>query len=400
MSMTLPATGKPVPSALSTALTADKWLLLSLVVGAMAVAKGVRLPNDWSATQMQVDYSLGFVKRGLAGEIAGLLQIPIYRYHVFAVVSFAVLALALGLLVVLVRRSLADPEFKLYLPVFASSMAVSFMVHCVGYLDILLLAALLAALLTTSPRFALPVAAVASVTGVLIHEMFLLSFLPVLLLRIGLDALLVEGAERRRHIVYGFVLLAVVGVITVIVSLAKPMTPGQVEALKAAIGSRVDFQLRADFFVVLQRSLGDNIGTMLWLFKSPQWWIHEAIAAVALLWVAIFFVARSIDRIRTRSDLDNPMVVVAVVAASLAPASLQLLGWDIYRWYALAALNAFLVYAIVTRAVPRPERAAAPALGDYQLVALMVAVNMATSTGYFDDFVGNTFPYVERILRG
>src|SRR5579871_1528497 len=81
------------------------WTTLTIAVAIIAALKGVRLPSLWAATQLQLDYSAGFLKRGAMGSLFHLLHIPIERYWVSAGVSYGFLALTIMLFVLFLRRA-------------------------------------------------------------------------------------------------------------------------------------------------------------------------------------------------------------------------------------------------------------------------------------------------------
>jgi hypothetical protein len=74
------------------------WRFFAIVAGAIAILKGLRLPVIWAASQAQADYREGFLKRGLFGEVCRRAGIPIADYRVFTLLSFAILAVFLVLL--------------------------------------------------------------------------------------------------------------------------------------------------------------------------------------------------------------------------------------------------------------------------------------------------------------
>ena len=69
------------------------------VLATISVAKAIRLPTYKAATQAQVDYSFGLIKRGMFGAcFARPLHLEIYSR--FAIFSWALLGLAVVLLLV------------------------------------------------------------------------------------------------------------------------------------------------------------------------------------------------------------------------------------------------------------------------------------------------------------
>src|SRR4051812_46761643 len=109
-------------------------------VFALTYFKGFRMPNAWTATHFAMNYSQGFVRRGLVGEVARwLIGDNVYRYNVFALFAFVVftlVAVALGLMMRgALRADRDDLALRAALLVFAASPALVFFIHAIGYND-------------------------------------------------------------------------------------------------------------------------------------------------------------------------------------------------------------------------------------------------------------------------
>jgi hypothetical protein len=166
------------------------FLGVALVVFGLTFFKGFRLPNLWVATHVAFNYSQGFVRRGLVGEVARLVGgVEVYRYKVIVCVAFLVMGLVGIAFTLAIRRALKTNPFdwslRIALLVFLSSPGLVFFVHAVGYNDYYgLLMSLLWVLLAsrTSRRF-LPVVALLAIGGVMafIHEALFVMFGPMLL---------------------------------------------------------------------------------------------------------------------------------------------------------------------------------------------------------------------------
>ena len=188
------------------------WGWTALGLGAIAFCKGIREPNAWSYTQAQLDYSAGFMRRGLFGAaLSHPLGLNLYGH--FAVFSTALLLLLFAALALLAHSSkLAErtPPGEL-LAVYASSYSVSYLAHMNGYLDIPL------ALLCVLPLFVrrtgrrLAAAAVATVLGILIHEQFFFAFLPLLAVSVLFGGATAKSAGERRLAWAGAALLLALG---------------------------------------------------------------------------------------------------------------------------------------------------------------------------------------------
>src|ERR1700761_25880 len=157
-----------------------KWS--AALLGVVAFLKGIRLPNSWSFTQAQLDYRYGFIKRAFFGEVfTKHLALNVYGH--FVVFSLLALLVTFALLIGFIWKSGAMERLAsgALVVVFLSSFTVTYLASLVGYLAIVELALTMALLLIRQPylRFfaALPVCVICT----LIHEEFLVLFLPVLL---------------------------------------------------------------------------------------------------------------------------------------------------------------------------------------------------------------------------
>lgn len=362
------------------------WTVAALALGLVAALKGLRLPITWTATQAQLSYAHGFVKRGLLGEALTTLGLDPARYAVFAAVSALLLALLLGLLAALVwaNRPLRRIGDGRVVALFGSGFALTYLVNSIGYLDIPLLILALAVVSLPHDRLRLPAALAAGVVGVLVHEMYVLVFFPLTLLPTLLDA----AAARTpwpRLAGAGAVALAVAG-IAALVALQPSLTAEQAAHLQREIAARADFPVRPDAIEVLTRSAADNLRIMGGLWSKDYWWEGQLFAAAAFLPTAAVFLWLALR-------MTGGAVRLCVAGAGLSPLLMQILGWDLYRWYALATVNCFMVLLIVARRRPEDE---APRLGAAarNALVLLIALNMATTAQLWDRKPAELFPFV------
>ncbi len=255
------------------------WTLTAFVLGFVSLMKGLQAPSYWAATQGQVDYSLGFVKRGLFGAALGR-PLELWHYGRFAVVSFALLGTLMLLYVAFVRKSglYAQPAGRVTIAIFAASYVATFFSSLNGYLDIPLACLTLAVLLVRDLRLRVALTMPVLCVALLVHEMFLFVFLPVILL-----SFLLQGARERKRFAYVSMgaILVVSLAITCAVALRAPMGAVKAKALEQMIQSRVDFVPQQEVFDVLVRSAKDNAVMMLGHMAEFQWWAKQIICAVA-----------------------------------------------------------------------------------------------------------------------
>jgi hypothetical protein len=392
-----------VRSARLTALLANDiwfWRAAVALLSAIAILKGLRLPSLWAATQANLDYHQGFIKRGLFGQLAHSLAIPIAHYDVFVLLSGFLLLVLLLLLARWVSRSgalrLADGKV---VAVFGASFALTYLVHLIGYLEIPLAILALIAVSISPVNRRLIAALVAGCLGVLIHESYVLVFLPITLLPAFLAAI-ASGSSKAstssilRSVAPIAAVVAAIAVVLLVVALGAPMTAQRAGDLQAAMTAAVDFPTRGDFFPVLTRSAADNLAIMMATMTNGSWWLTQCNAFVTFMPTAGFFLWISLNIVDTHHVGAVRAAKAAIAFASLCPLVMQLVGWDIYRWYALAALSSFVSLTIVCRHYGcNAPLAASGAVRNIAL--LLIAVNMATGTGLFDGHRVDTFPFVD-----
>jgi len=369
------------------------WIAAAFLLCALALMKGLRAPNLWAATQAQISYQFGFAKRGLFGEwFARPLHLEIYRR--FAAFSSIALAGLMTSLVWFVRwTGMAARISPIGIAVFASSYAITYLGNMIGYFDIILAALTIAVICVRRPllRYALALPAIA--LGLLMHELFLLVFFPAMLVPFLLDAAQESDAGRARWMAIannGLILVAVA--ITCAIALHPSLSAQQVLAERLAIAQRADFPLRGDFFDVLTRSTVDNVRIMIAYAHVQAWWIDLISSAVAVAPAIAFFLW--LTR-RILGDVGIPQIkqiYPTLVLASLAPLSMNLLGWDVGRWFALAQLTTFLVFGAVCLYTHGQRLSLSPAV--QRMAIAIVALNLVSGEALLDGVSIRAYPYL------
>lgn len=376
------------------------WWLAAAVFGVVAFFKGFRLPNSWAATQAQFGYDHGFAKRALFG---ALLTRPLHLwiYGRFAFVATALLLALMAALVLFTRRSGARDRVTpgAAAAVFFSSYTITFLAYMNGMFDIpeALLCLLLLCLRNPLVRLiaGLPVVALALLT----HEMFLLVYAPVLLLSFVLNAATeTESRRARLALLYGALLAIFAGIATLVIAKQPSFTVAQVLAYQQEIQQRADFPLQTTFYLVLARSTADNLRLMATFVSKPSWWTDILGGLVTVLPMMLFLLALVRRMLRQATLQGRRWVFPACLAASCAPLSMNLVGFDVGRWWALSGLTTFLVFCLVCGYVPGPGiRLGTAAL---RIAMMIVALNMACGDGLIDP--GSTiqaFPYTTEIKQ-
>jgi len=376
------------------------WKWTALFLGILAVGKGIRTPNSWSMTQAQVDYSLGFTRRGLFGT---LLKSPLHlniASH-YAALSLFLLLLLFFLLGWLALRSgvVEQIDEGEVLALFASSYSVTYLAHVNGYFDIPLAILCIVPLFVRNVGFRFIIALACTTVGIFIHEQFLFAFLPVMLFSFVVSGFeTASQTERRLAWGSGIALALFAALLTVFISLSASLTPQQSQAMAAHIAASVDFKPDANFFSVLSRSSADNLKLMETVWRRPTFYLGQVQSALlffptaALLVYALWQVIRK--RFTTRS---GPIMLMALIAV-LSPLCLNVVGWDKNRWSELVCLDAFIALITVCRfsskePVPLPRTF-------LRLCLIAMMLNMATGGGMLDQRQIRPFPFVQQTTQG
>lgn len=294
---------------------------VSFVIAAgVALYTGFRVPNDWTATLDAVSVTEGFHRRFLVGTLLSpLAALTKDDYWLFAATSFAVLAALVTVAGVALWRAELISQQALVVAFFLLPTG-GFLFNEVGYYEqVLYLALFLAIWLVNRDHPVIAAAIMAAV--VFVHEMAILSVLPVF----ALIALRRLGCRRA----LGAVLPAVAlnGVILLVPSAATDA----VSRLGAQL-SRANFPYRVDALALFNRTLTQN-----WQLYSV---VHVLVYLVplALFLIGIFLLLRSTDR-SPASIIDTTVSVLAIGA----PVALAFAGWDTQRWELILVANFFLV---------------------------------------------------------
>ena len=370
------------------------WSWTAIGLGVLAFGKGIRMPNEWAYTQAQLDYSTGFMRRGFFGATLGHLLV-LNRYGHFEVVSTALLLMLLATLVLLARRSkLAErtPPGEL-LAVYASSYSVSYLAHLNGYLDIPLALLCVAPLFMRRTGWRLAAAACATTMGILIHEQFFFAFLPLLVVSIVFGAATARSAAERRLAWTGGALLLVLG-LGLMMNFARQgaISAAQAEQLQQSIARSIDGPLNTEVLKGLLFTPRGDLELMRSIWVRPTYLpsLMESLllfvpTAAVLSWATLLLLRRWMPG-------KHRWVYAEVLLATLAPLSLNLMGWDKSRWNELLCLNAFLLLLVVAQQlggepIHLPVRLRRACL-------LVMLLNMATGGGMLDVRHIRPFPFI------
>jgi len=387
---------------------------IAIAVALITFLKGFRMPNAWAATHFAFNYSQGFVRRGLVGEIARQIGgDDVFRYNPFALVSFLVL-LAIGVaLGFAVRQALrsdpGDHGFRAAVVAIAASPAIVFFVHSVGYLeDLAILLILPLILLANQIRNRYAIFYIVLVLGVFfafVHEVLVVMFGPVFAFAFACHIV----SDTRRHglrpvrltvlIAHAVLVTAVIFVVAMVVSSIGAEDAARIRALQRFLRQHADFPIRPESFQALGRSSYEAITkTMPWYWEmessrelAARTWIAYLPGFVFLLYYGVWAVSRpGLPRRLTW------MFAIFYVVVTSSAHFLNLVGWDWNRWNAITLFAGLLSLLFFKRYFPSLAAPRAPT-HVWALGAIAVALGLAGDYQLNDGFKVQFYPFGQQL---
>jgi hypothetical protein len=408
-----------MPSAAPGAAAAPRRHVTFIValVFAVSVLKGVRMPNLWAATHMTFNYTHGFIRRGLFGQILRTIGgRRVYQYNILALCAAALFVLLAIVMIRFVRRTLHtgadDVGLQAAVLAIASSPAVVFLAHEIGYFDYLGLLGTLPFILWSARSTRLYrmfyVAVPISVVLALIHESMIIMFAPTMLFAMICHiATCARGGRLPRRtrlalIAHAALATAAAFAASSLVSAVGTRPEAVTNALQASIARTANFPLRGDAFIALYRPITYNLFTLM-----PWHWGHPAnrtflITGLVAAFPGLAFFGYYGVRLIGRVDLGRAgraILIAAFVGAMLAPLALNFVGWDAPRWNAISLIDAFLCVAALrlffTARMPDGRRYRLDDPLTLSLAALAIVAGLCTNylNFLFDGYAIQWFPF-------
>jgi len=366
------------------------WYAAAWVTIFLSVLRGIRLPNRYATAHFYFNYSQGFVKRGLVGEIINLIDAPfMYRYSFICLASFGLLALNIWLLWRVVQDFLdrEDVALSCFALCFNASLALVFLSHSVGYFDHVGLAVALTTVRLRSVRakmiFLIPAGAVA----ILIHEGTFLLFMPVAYLSV----LMATGERewsRDRTLVAGIVLFH--STLTFVMGHFAVLSGAALARMREALSYRVAFPLVAETF-------DDALGKKAALREIHDWraLVANFDSVCTVLPSLITFIAFTL-RMLNRAPW---YLIGAAFLASVSPLAMHALAADMPRWDTIALttsfLSAYLAYCWLRRSTDDRMTGWWNGPVYVPLLVALIALNGSSMTVLFDGEHVKQFPFFE-----
>ncbi len=316
----------------------------ALIVGVLA---GLRPPGRWAATHLVFDYELGFIKRGLVGQVLSLLVGGEVEYLEIVISSAVMLSIWIFLLVYLiVKLGRSDNLIYIVASVYFVSPGFYYPVHMIGCLDIFSMICVLTCFALPANLSGLLARFLICVVGAFAHEAFIPMFLPVVAFQYYL------AAPPRRRPFSGLELLLASLLVLLSLLLVQHTAPSELEpALRTHLQERaVDFELREDAVAVLFRDSAANLELMRIMWGFPRILPEIAFSLLLVVSTSIFFAFVAWRALKDRIAAGPRRVVAGLmlVAVIAGPLSLDLIAWDVWRYAALTQTTAFFAILAVT----------------------------------------------------
>jgi hypothetical protein len=160
------------------------WLAVAVFILLVSILRGIRIPSVWGYTHFLFNYDAGFTKRSIIGEIYKHIDNYTHPYGAYIAFSTLIFSLNIACIIQAMKKLIGSCQDNLIACsiLFASSLAITYLAHTVGYYDhVGFLAAFLIINISSRPlKFLLAIPLI--VFCLLVHEGFLLIFFPSIFL--------------------------------------------------------------------------------------------------------------------------------------------------------------------------------------------------------------------------
>jgi len=370
------------------------WWTAIMFVLLYSILRGIRFPNIWSYSHFLFNYDFGFAKRSLVGALIGFLGHPyLITYDFFFLFSIAIFLLNVVLLSLLIRDFISWGERLSIVAslIFASSLAIVFLSHTIGYFDHLGLLVTLVTLRMTRFRTKAIFLVVVLPLLFLTHEGMLVLFFPVIFMSLVFS--MQSDFSVRKAVVLG--LITLLSLICVYYAANGRLERREVKEMYQTTQSRIDHPpLRRDAYAVLRYTARGYLDYMTDLRGTDEY--RERMRGSLLATAPSFLVFALFSFVILRAAKAKLGLIVLSLSAALAPLLLHYGGSDLSRWNTLAITTSFLVFYMVcssTRGAVDLKRYDKRCLA----FVILVLINGVSSTVLFDGRSVKNLPFHDHL---
>lgn len=367
--------------------------LLSMFVG---VLSGIRLPNIWSVTLYLFDYNFGFSKRGLMGAIlSSIFNTPISYWVLSGVAVFIFVTMLVMLWLLYVKLADIDQNIYLIQILFFTSLGFVFLCHEIGYYDHVGLIVAIACILLPVDTQSIILRVVLISIALLIHEAFLILFLPVVIFDTYIKS--VSGGFSKSVFIPLAIAVIAVGIVVAISIIGKFDIDRREEFIAHLSAKAADFAIRRDAVQINFRGLTENFLVNYPLWANPGRIISMFFTIVVTAPVVVFLIANAIGIGERLLECKRRRINRYLLAlAALSPFALNAIAWDLHRFTVLTQVTSYLVLASVVLAVGKPASAAPaiPMVGRrvIPLFCIILMFNLWSEVTLFNGYQVQKFP--------
>jgi hypothetical protein len=365
------------------------WLVVAVFILLVSILRGIRIPSVWGYTHFLFNYDAGFTKRSIIGEIYKHIDNYTHPYGAYIAFSTLIFSLNIACIIQAMKKLIESCQDNLIACsiLFASSLAITYLAHTVGYYDhVGFLAAFLIINISSRPlKFLLAIPLIAFC--LLVHEGFLLIFFPSIFL-----SLILASVGSKKWMRLSFCMAFFAAVIAFILSEAT-LNSEAMAKLYGELQAHTDIALRGDAFAVLGRNIDSNLEIMIWTWGG-LFAIANIFSWLVTLPSCAFFMASSLPILKV---CRLPHVTWLLVLASLSPLSMHVIAWDMHRWNALAVTTSFLCLYAVFTGLPKVENSP-ESVKLLPILVLLVFLNGASTIGLFEGYSVRQFPFLESVF--
>jgi hypothetical protein len=202
-----------------------------------------------------------------------------------------------------------------------------------------------------------------------------------------------DGRKRKGFMVSTLVAIGIATSVALAVVMARrPMSFAAADALGARLQRQTGTPLEMDFFYTQCTTMPMLMHRMVAVYyRNVDYWIAQVEAAIAMP-LDVLFCYFSLAQLRRLAPDNGNGLRWLCGAASLAPLAMHLLGWDLYRWDALANWTALLVFVLLA-----PQAGVALTRLQRNVVVALMVLAAAGGPGVMDKQALHGFPDVHQV---